>query len=274
MTTTEPGPVAAPPRSGGRAWPATIAVLAAIAGLLVTQVAIGTAVGQRLDERATDTVVAGRDTQLAVLSLLGYVSIGAIALVTIVSVGLALARGNVRLAVAAVAVVAGANVSTQVLKHVVLDRADLIGGIAAPNSLPSGHTTVVAAGVGALLLTSPGWLRSLLVPAGAFAVGLTGTSTVVAGWHRPSDVIVALAVTLAWTAGAAAWVGGQRRIGVESIVLAIVGSAAALLALVGIGVRPSYGWDGFFDAAVVLAVVSAVVALFTAAVAVTAPDQP
>ena len=117
---------------------------------------------------------------------------------------LAIVRGRVRLAVAALVVIVGANVTTQLLKEVVLERSAL--DVIAPNSLPSGHTTVVASAVGALLLVAPRALRLPVVVPGAFAVTVTGASTVVAGWHRPADIVAALAVCLAWTA-----VGSHRR---------------------------------------------------------------
>ena len=97
-------------------------------GLLAVWV-LATASGQRLDDDAMRTVVAGRETQLTVLSMLGYVSIGTVGVVTGACVGLALARGRARLALAAVAVVGGANVTTQVLKHGLLDRVALADGV-------------------------------------------------------------------------------------------------------------------------------------------------
>lgn len=238
-----------------------LASLVALAAL--TYVALRTAAGQLLDERAMNTVVAGRETQLTVLSVLGYVSIGAVVAVTLVSAFLAVARGRVRLAVAAVAVIAGANVTTQVLKLGILERADL--AVAAPNSFPSGHTTVVAAAVGALCLVVPRVLRPVVTIGGAFAVTLTGASTVVAGWHRPADVVGALLVSLAWTAGATVLVGGHHRAVPASWVGALTGAVAALVVLVGIGVRPSYGWSGSLEAALVLGAVAAAVALCVAA---------
>ncbi len=225
-----------------------------------------TPLGQRLDERAMNTVVAGRDTQLQVLSVLGYVSIGAIVVVALACVVVALLRGRAALALGALTVIAGANVTTQVLKHALLTRADVVDGVVAPvNSFPSGHTTVVAAGGGALCLVSPRWMRPLVVPFGAFAVTLTGASTVVAGWHRPSDVVGAVLVTTAWTA-VVSWVLGRQHVAVRGTwLLALVGAVAAIGALVAIGVRPSYGWDGFTDAALVLGALGVTLGLGVAA---------
>ena len=241
------------------------AALATLVGAVVTFALLalwmlGTASGQRLDDDAMRTVVAGRETQLTVLSLLGYVSIGTVGVVTVACVGLALARGRARLALAAVAVVGGANVTTQVLKHGLLDRVALADGVVASNSLPSGHTTVVASAVGALCLVSPRVLRPLAVVAGSFAITLTGASTVVAGWHRPADVVASVLVVAGWTALAALVVGGRHAVVPASPLLALLGSGSAIALLVLIGVRPSFGWSGFGEAAVVLGVVAAATA--------------
>lgn len=227
--------------------------------IVVTVVALHTGVGQRVDERAMRTVVAGRETELAVLSVLGRVSIGTILAVSVICVMLAILRGRVRLAVAALVVIAGSNVTTQLLKEVVLERSQL--DVIAPNSLPSGHTTVVAGAVGAMLLVSPRALRLLVVVAGAFAVMLTGASTIVAGWHRPADIVAALAVCLAWTAAGAIMAGGSHRPTSGVGLWSLAGAAVALVLLVAIGVRPSYGWSGFGEAAVVLGLTAAVTAL-------------
>lgn len=241
-----------------RALLATLLAVAALAG--VTALALWTASGQELDQSAMTTVTAGRDTQLAVLSVLGYVSIAAVAIVAAGAVALALIRGEVRLAVAALVVIGGANLTTQVLKHAVLDRSEFVGGIVAHNSLPSGHTTVIAAALGALCLVSPTWLRPVVLTAGSFAVTLTGASTVVAGWHRPADVLAAVLVCLAWTALAALVVGGGVRRTSGGLTFAALGSAGALVFLIVIGVRPTDGWDGFLTSGVVLGSVALVTA--------------
>jgi len=272
MTLVDPDVAPAPARSTRRTGSSvrgTAAVVALGATLACTVLAwfvLRTPLGQRLDERAMNTVVAGRDTQLQVLSVLGYVSIGAIVVVALACVVVALVRGRAALALGALTVIADANMTTQVLKHALLTRADVVDGVVAPvNSFPSGHTTVVAAGVGALCLVSPRWMRPLVVPFGAFAVTLTGASTVVAGWHRPSDVVGAVLATTAWTA-VVSWVLGRQHVAVRGTwLLALVGAVAAIGALVAIGVRPSYGWDGFTDAALVLGALGVTLGLGVAA---------
>lgn len=250
------------PRRDFVAFPLAAAVGAVGVLSVVAVVALRTGAGQRLDERAMRTVVAGREAEVTVLSLLGRVSIGAVLTVSAVCVLLALARGRVRLALAALLVIAAANVTTQLLKHVLLERSVL--DVIAPNSLPSGHTTVVASAVGALLLVSPRVVRLPVVMTGAFAVAITGASTMVAGWHRPADIIAALAVCLGWTAVGAIVAGGSHRpvggVGAGSL----AGAAAALVLLVAIGVRPSFGWTGFAEAAVVLGAVALATAVAVA----------
>ena len=254
---------------------APAAVAAAAGGALtlvaLVWVALGSQRGQGWDESAMKTVTGGRDTQLTVLSLLGYVSIGAIVAVVIGCVVVAMLRGRLALAAAAVVVVAGSNITTQVLKHTILQRPDL--GLGTLNSLPSGHTTVVASAVGAALLVAPAMSRPVIAVAGGFATALTGASTVVAGWHRPSDVIAALAVSLVWTAGVAVFLRG-RASGVGGTVAgAVVGCTAALVFLVAVGVRPVMGWDGFTQSALVLGLLSAATAVFTVAASAASPTE-
>lgn len=267
------------PGVGPRAGTARGAVLIRSAVALAALVALGllawfvlrTGTGQRLDDGAMSTVVAGRDTRLTVLSLLGCVSIGAIVVVAIACVVLALVQGRLAAAAAALTVLVGANVTTQVLKHGVLERVD--GFVQAPNSFPSGHTTVVVAGVAALLLAAPRVVRPLVVLAGTFAGTLTGASTVVAGWHRPADVVGSVLVVLVWAAAASLLLGGRTDRSLSAWPSALVGAAAAGLTLVAIGVRPSYGWSGFGEAAVVLTVVAAATAVGVALVQRVAPGR-
>lgn len=254
-------------------------VAAAVLLALIVRVALGTGRGQEWDNSAMTTVVAGREAKLALLSVLGYVSIGAILAVALGCVVVAMLRGRPRVGIAAAGVLVGANVTTQILKESVLERPDL--GLGALNSLPSGHTTVVASAVGAALLVAPGVLRPLVALAGGFATTLTGASTIVAGWHRPADVIAALAVCLIWT-GAVALIIRPRKREVPpgprypvtgTFLSALLGCVGGLAFLVAIGVRPAYGWVGFTQASLVLGVVTAVTALFVVVAAAVSPAE-
>ncbi len=66
------------------------------------------------------------------------------------------------------------------------------------NSLPSGHVTLVASLVVALLMVLPPLLRVPVVLLGVPGVALAGLATMLVGWHRPSDVIAAVAVVVGW----------------------------------------------------------------------------
>lgn len=254
-----------------RAVAATLAVLAAGVAVTTYRYAVQSSSGQQFDDAAMHTVYAGRDARLAILSVLGNVSIGAVVIVMIVSVGLALARGHVRWALGAVAVIVGSNVTTQLLKHLVLDRPDF--GLSTLNSLPSGHTTVVASATAATLLAAPPALRPVLVLGGATATTLTASSTIVAGWHRPSDVVAALAVCLFWAAVASAVLSRRVVRPRATTAAALIGAAAGVIVLGVLGVRPTTGWAGLGEAALVLGAVAAMVAVFAAAAAILAFDD-
>lgn len=174
--------------------------LVAAAGVLATwALFVLTGPGQAIDDMAYrgSTIGRARLSEGAV-SVLDVVSVGSMAVAVAVLVVLAALRRSLLLALACVVLVAGANVTTQLLKHVLLQRPAL--GLGDENTLPSGHTTAATTLAVALVLVVPPVLRGVtgLLAAG-YAVA-TGVSTIVAGWHRPSDVVAALCVVTAWTA--------------------------------------------------------------------------
>lgn len=239
-------------------WAVATVVVSVAALVVVAQEALNTRTGQELDQSAMESVYAREDAVAQLLSVLGYISILTTGVALLVCVGLALLRHRYAAAAAAALVVAGANVTTQVLKGQVLERPDY--GNLAINSLPSGHTTVVASIVLAALLVAPRSLRHLVVGLGTVAVTFTGASTIVAGWHRPSDVLAALAVSLAWGSAAVVALAVRRRAAFSRdlasvTAVSLLGSLVAGVALVALGVRPLGGWSGFADAAVVLGLV-------------------
>jgi membrane-associated phospholipid phosphatase len=114
---------------------------------------------------------------------------------------IALLRGRPRGALAAVLVVAGANVTTQLLKVLLAHpRVKLaIGGDPfEPNTFPSGHTTAAASIAVAYLFAMPAALRKLTLAIGAAFTLAVGCSVVVIGWHYPSDVLGAYLVVSCW----------------------------------------------------------------------------
>ncbi|HET7328439.1 MAG TPA: phosphatase PAP2 family protein [Nocardioidaceae bacterium] len=248
-------PPPAPSRRGRAAGWAVLVALASAAGVaVIAYLALYTARGQELDDRAMRIFSDNGDPTAArpLLELLSEVSIGSAGLALAVFVCLALLRRGFTLAVAAVAVTVGANLTTQVLKHLVLTRPDL--GHGTLNSLPSGHTTLVFSLVLAALLVAPVVLRVPVTVLGAAVGTLTGAATVVAGWHRPSDVVTATLVTLAWGGAAIAVLdvlspGTARppvrpflhRAGAAFGLAAVLGTLVAGLMLVVWGVGPGSG---------------------------------
>ncbi|TSD55671.1 phosphatase PAP2 family protein [Aeromicrobium piscarium] len=232
----------------------------ALAGLVMA--ALSSSTGQLVDDAAMNAVTASNTAEITLLSVLGRVSIGAILAVAAVCVVIALLRRRFAHAVGALAIIGGANISTQALKAV-LDRPDLGVGLHLANSLPSGHTTVVASAVAALVLVLPAAVRPVMAAVGTAAIGLTGLSTIVAGWHRPADVVGALLMVVIWTSLVAAVLGGHRGRTWASALTALLGAAASVVFLGAVGVRPASSWS---DVVLATSVLGAVAAMTAAAV--------
>ncbi|WP_136313085.1 phosphatase PAP2 family protein [Actinomyces procaprae] len=165
--------------------------------------------GQTMEQAAfAGSLIGARFVSDHARSLLHVVSLpAAIGLVLAVLLG-ALWRGSRRRALWAAGAVVAINISTQVLKYLILWRPDhglsqRFGGM---NTLPSGHTAVAAsAAVALVLVTRPRW-RPAAAWAGALLAAAMGYSTLVCQWHRPGDVLSALLLATAW--GALAVAGG------------------------------------------------------------------
>ena len=161
----------------------------AVAGLYV--VAVSGSTGRALDQSLRELVSdAGSGADGRAAALLDLVSPLSVAAVLAVLVAVAAVRGRIARGITVVAVVLVAQVITQAMKAL------LPGAGGAGNSLPSGHVTVVTSLVAAALLVLPGLLRPLVALGGAAVVAVIGGSTIVVGWHRPSDVVAAVAVVL------------------------------------------------------------------------------
>jgi membrane-associated phospholipid phosphatase len=117
-------------------------------------------------------------------------------------VGIGLRFGRRREMVGALVLIAGANLTTQLLK-VVLEHARYKArehGIELPwaNSFPSGHTTAAASIAVALLFVVPARHRLAAALAGTVLTAAVGISVVVLVWHYPSDVLGGLLVVATW----------------------------------------------------------------------------
>jgi membrane-associated phospholipid phosphatase len=170
---------------------------------VVRRVFIGTIRGQLLDTAALDGNSIGQShVEGLVDTVLSAMSVVSLAAATIAIGFIALIRGRVLLAAAAMLLIVGANLTTQVVKELV-DRPDYgvdLARAAAGNSLPSGHTTVAASVAVALVLVLPSQLRGWVALLGTGYAALAGVATMSAGWHRPSDSVAALLVVGAWAA--------------------------------------------------------------------------
>ncbi|HEX7291886.1 MAG TPA: phosphatase PAP2 family protein, partial [Conexibacter sp.] len=179
---------------------AALALACAVALAVAYVVFVRTHAGQRIDEAALSGRLASLHARRASSQLLTTISVGSLALAIAVLAGQALLRRRAALAVVAVAVVVGSLALTEVLKHLVLPRPELVQTPIDHNSFPSGHTTIAfAVGIAAALAAPPRWRRA--VAAGALLYGTAiGVATIAAGWHRPSDVAGALLVVTGWAA--------------------------------------------------------------------------
>lgn len=175
------------------------ALLIVLGGLTVaglTMLVVWTHVGQRADERSLWSVAVAGRLRSYVTAWLDVVSVQFIVSALGLAVILALARGRPGAALRAIALVAGANITTQVLKAAIPRPEYGVGP--AMNSLPSGHTTVMTSLVLALLIAAGRPLRPVLVLLTSAVATFTGAATVIERWHRPSDVIAAFGVCAAW----------------------------------------------------------------------------
>lgn len=172
---------------------------------LMTLAYLAYAVGpsERLDARLLGRLAAHGHTALGSLAEgLAYLADPLPLLCLLVAAcAVALLRGRPRDAVAAVVVVAGANVTTQVLKVLLAHpryQPSLGAFQVTGNAFPSGHATAAASIAVASLFVAPPRLRGLVAVVGAGFFCAVGCSVVVLDWHYPSDVAGGLLVAAGW----------------------------------------------------------------------------
>lgn len=225
-------------RAGHRLFAFIIAVVAIAASVAVWWYFIETSYGQAIDESSRVGVSdEARRIWGYVSPVLDVVSVPFIVVAVVVAAVVAAARRRWLIVVQVALVVIGSNVTTQVLKHSIIERPDL--GMWSPaNSLPSGHTTVAASIAAALILVLPPISRAWITVLGGLYATLTGLATLVMQWHRFSDVVVALLIVLAWFAIACAISSpstfdnpqpdGHRSVGTRVTVFVLAGGGMAL----------------------------------------------
>lgn len=184
---------------------APLAAWLACAGALVllALVAYGIDPAQRLDADLLSRFAVHRDSELGTLAH-ALVWLGdplPLLAMLALACGIALWRRRPLDAAAAVIVVAGANLTTQVLKVLLAHpRFQPVLGEHQLSSIafPSGHATAVTSIAIAFAFVAPPKLRPAVVAAGACAVAAVGCSVLVLRWHFPSDVVGGILVASGW----------------------------------------------------------------------------
>jgi membrane-associated phospholipid phosphatase len=182
-----------------------VAACSAVGVWVLWRVFVDTWAGQRVEAATLSGARFGQNRLWHVAdAVLSVVSVGFIAVALLAAVLIAVARRRWMLAVQVAVVMAGANLTTHVVKYDVLDRP--AHGVSGPalNTLPSGHTTAAASVSAVAVLVVPPRLRPWAAGLGALYTAATGVSTLVGQWHRTSDVIAGILVVLAWSALACA----------------------------------------------------------------------
>jgi membrane-associated phospholipid phosphatase len=214
----------------------------AAAAALVWAIAFRTAVGAGVDETTLAGFVGLSGSSSRTLATAGA-HLGdpvPVALFTVGIVSLALVRRRPRLAVTACLVLAGANVTTQVLKVITADPRTVDsapGAHIAEQSWPSGHATASMTVALCLIAAAPPRLRPAAAAlGGSFALGVS-YSVLLLGWHLPSDVLGGFCVAAAWTLSGLAFLWAAE--GVRPV----PGSKAALAPalVIGLGVAGVVG---------------------------------
>ena len=190
-----------------------LAAAATLATALLFQLAVRTAEGQRLDDLARGNLSRSDAPRAfdATQRLLETISISSLALFGLGIMAVALARRSPARALGAGVVVLGANLTTQAIKaH--FDRPDLVGsGLTTGGAFPSGHVTVAMSLAMGLVLVAPTSFRWTATLIGcAYAAGV-GVAVIALDWHRPSEVVGAYLVCVAWTAAVGSIVVGTDR---------------------------------------------------------------
>ncbi|MEH0985351.1 phosphatase PAP2 family protein [Micromonospora sp. CPCC 205556] len=184
-------------------WMVVLGLTQAAAFVVLWRFAMHTGTGQWLDTVALTGNRIGQDRIDGLVNrVLNAMSVVSLLAATATIGFIALIRGRKALAVAATLLIAGANVTTQLLKYG-LGRPDFgidPDRVYAGNSLPSGHTTVAASVAVALILVLPARVRALGAFLGAAYAAVAGVATLSAGWHRPSDAVAAFLVVGGWAA--------------------------------------------------------------------------
>ncbi len=116
-------------------------------------------------------------------------------------VAVALARERPRVALAVVALMTLAPLTSEILKPLLAQPHDQVGAVSiGAASWPSGHSTAALALVLSAVLVAPRRLRALVASLGAAFALVVGCALLILAWHMPSDVIGGYLVAGLWAA--------------------------------------------------------------------------
>jgi len=186
-----------------------LCVLAVLGCAAIYVLALGTNRGMHLDARALPRGVTGPGWDRANAALrraVETVHVATIALAACLAALVALRRRRGDLAMVAIATVAGANLTTHLLKPL-LAGADPFGGEearAVEASFPSGHATAAMSLALVAVIAAPRRWRGWVALGAAAYAACVGVGLVLGVSHYPSDVAGGYLVATAWAAATAA----------------------------------------------------------------------
>jgi PAP2 superfamily protein len=192
-----------------------LSVLAVLACALVYAVALGTRWGLDADRRALPAGATGPGWERAHVTLhrvVNTISVATIALGAATAALVALRRGRRDLAIAAITTLAGANLTTTVLKPL-LGHSDPLGGEpfrALAATFPSGHATAAMSLALVAVIVAPRPWRAWVALLAAGYAATVGVGLVLAVSHYPSDVVGGYLVATAWATAMAAIAVARR----------------------------------------------------------------
>jgi len=127
-------------------------------------------------------------------------------------VSVALSRGRPRIALAMIAVMALAPLTSETLKPLLAHPHVQVGAVhIGPASWPSGHSTAALVLVLCAVLAAPSRLRPLVATVGGAFAAAVGISLLILAWHMPSDVLGGYLIATLWTALAVAALRAAER---------------------------------------------------------------
>lgn len=183
--------------------PLAATLACAVALVVLAALALGFDPVQRVDAAVLARAIAepGSGVESLAAGVASLADPPALVLCLVLACALGLSRRRPATALAAIAVIAGANLTTQLLKAALAHprfQAALGADQIAWNSFPSGHATAAATAAIAFALVVPARLLPAVAALGACFVAAMGCSVLVLSWHYPSDVLGGILVAAAW----------------------------------------------------------------------------